>query len=314
MFQDLLNSIDDALNDFVIDMFTNLAASVDGTLRLMMILTIIIYGLAMMQGWIEQTLKGALKHLFMALVVYIFAVNVGLFTSILYELTTNAPSQLIGSVLSDSSNSTDGINGLVGDIFDIGMFTANDLIHETPWNAIGLKFSGVFAMFATVLLCGYAAYLIVLAKIAVGVLLGLAPIFIGLLMFGGTKGLFEGWLRQLLNYAIIPLLTYTILLFCIAMLQAPMDSLEAATASGDLNAGAVLPFIFSCIVGFLLLLQVMGITSAIAGGVSLSTLGSGAAAGRLAGKGFGKGYGKSKALGKAGLERIRRMRANKITN
>ena len=314
MFQDLLNNVDAALNAFVIEMFTNLATSISGTLRLMMILTIIIYGLAMMQGWIEQTLKGALKHLFMALVVYIFAINVGLFTSILYELTTNAPSQLIGSILSETSNSSNGINGFIGDVFDVGLFAANDLIHQTHWTAIGLKLSGLFAMFATILLCGYAAFLIVLAKIAVGVLLGLAPIFIGLLMFGGTRGLFEGWLRQLLNYAIIPLFTYAVLLFCIAMLEEPMSDLLAARASGNLTGGAVLPFIFSCIVGFLLLLQVMGITSAIAGGVSLSTLGSGTAAGRLAGKGFGKGYGKSKALGKAGLERLRRMRANKIAN
>ena len=65
--------------------------------------------------------------------------------------------------------------------------------------------------FGTIGLTGYSTMLIVLSKLAVAILLSVGPIFILLLIFVNTKSLFEGWLRTLLNYAIVPIFVYALL-------------------------------------------------------------------------------------------------------
>lgn len=273
MYEDLLNSVDAAIGTFVIDLVSGLSADVATTLRLMLILSIILYGFAMMQGWINTNLKEAIKHIFMGLVVYIFATNVGLFTSLTYEIFTNGPTQIISAVLAHGGGpGSNGINSFIGNAYDQGIRTAGDLMFGSGWS-IGLKIMGVLVAVATIAMCGYSAFLVVMAKIALAVLLGLSPIFIGFLMFKTTRGLFEGWLRQCLNYAIIPLLTYTIMLFCLAIVAVPVNEMQAAQNAGNITSVEVWPYIFTCGVSFLLLQQVMGIAGGIAGGVSLSTLG-----------------------------------------
>ena len=273
MYEALLNTIDAAIGAFVIDLFIGLSNDLTSTLRLMMILSITLYGLAMIKGWIATSLQEAIKHIFMAVIVYLFATQVGLFTDITYDLFTNAPNQIMGKVLSHSGGpNASGINTFIGNAYDQGIRTAADLMFGTGWS-IGLKIMGTLVAAATIALCGYAGFLVVMSKIAVAVLLGLSPLFIAFLMFKTTRGLFEGWLRQLINFALIPLLTYAIMLFCLAIVATPINDLMVAQQSGNITTTEVMPYIATCFVSFLLLLQVMGIASGIAGGISLSTLG-----------------------------------------
>ena len=52
----------------------------------------------------------------------------------------------------------------------------------------------------------YSTFLLILSKLAIALLLAVAPLILLLLIFDNTRGFFEGWLRQLANYALIPLL------------------------------------------------------------------------------------------------------------
>jgi len=274
MYQDILDRIDVAIATFVIDLFTALSSELESTLRLMMILSIILYGLAMTNGWIETSLKDAMKHIFMGIVFYIFATNVGLFSTVLFEMFTNGPAHLLAEVLrSVSSGSGSGsINTFISDFYDKGIRVSGDLMYGSGWS-VSLKFMGFAVAAAVIGLCGYSAFLVCMSKIAVAVLLGLSPIFIACLFFKTTRGLFEGWLRQLFNFALIPLLTYTVMLFCLAIVTEPSNLLADSQANGNLTSVVVWPYVFSCVVSFLLLMQVMGIAGGIAGGVSLSTMG-----------------------------------------
>jgi type IV secretion system protein VirB6 len=47
--------------------------------------------------------------------------------------------------------------------------------------------------------------LIVAAKIVLAFLLAVGPVFIGLLLFDATRGLFDGWFRATLSFALAPL-------------------------------------------------------------------------------------------------------------
>jgi type IV secretion system protein VirB6 len=121
---------------------------------------------------------------------------------------------------------------------------------------------------------GYAGMLIVLSKIAVALLLALGPAFILLLIFNNTRGLFEGWLRTLLNYAVIPAFVYTLLAFLLALAERPLANLEQNSGITQSLLDGVAPFALVTFISILLLMQVMNMAASITGGLSLSTMGS----------------------------------------
>ncbi|MGA0605245.1 type IV secretion system protein [Phenylobacterium sp. VNQ135] len=64
------------------------------------------------------------------------------------------------------------------------------------------------------------------SKIALGLLLGLGPIFLALFLFDATRGLFEGWLRATLGFAFAPLSTTLVLGLGLALLSPALAAIE----------------------------------------------------------------------------------------
>lgn len=70
--------------------------------------------------------------------------------------------------------------------------------------------------------------LLILAKLMLGLLLAIGPLFVGLLLFETTKGFFEGWLRTALGFALVPLATVVFMAGLLASLEPSLQSLAAA--------------------------------------------------------------------------------------
>lgn len=72
--------------------------------------------------------------------------------------------------------------------------------------------------------------LLILAKLMLGLLLAIGPIFVGLLLFDQTKGFFEGWLRTALGFALVPLATVVFMTGMLASLEPSLQGLAVARA------------------------------------------------------------------------------------
>ena len=70
------------------------------------------------------------------------------------------------------------------------------------------------------------------AKIVLGLLLALGPVFIALLMFDSTRGVFEGWLRAAVAFALTPLLATLALIVQLVMIEPHLVSLADMRARG----------------------------------------------------------------------------------
>ncbi|QDC36367.1 type IV secretion system protein [Sphingobium fuliginis] len=79
--------------------------------------------------------------------------------------------------------------------------------------------TGAIASFATV-------------RIIAGLLLALGPLFLAFLLFDGTRGLFEGWLRALLGAALAALAISVVLGFELAVLEPWVGDLAARRETG----------------------------------------------------------------------------------
>jgi len=65
----------------------------------------------------------------------------------------------------------------------------------------------------------------VISLVAKALLFGLAPIFISFILFERTKNMFTGWLNQLVNYSLQPILLFAFLSFFIVLLQSTVENI-----------------------------------------------------------------------------------------
>jgi type IV secretion system protein VirB6 len=122
------------------------------------------------------------------------------------------------------------------------------------------------------LLCVYTMFLIALSHVALAILLALGPFFIAMLLFETTKRLFDAWLAQLANYALITVLT----VMAAALLLQVVDSYAAQTAARGAAILTVdaLNMVLVAVLVFLFMRQVMPIASGLAGGAAFNTFGT----------------------------------------
>ena len=69
-----------------------------------------------------------------------------------------------------------------------------------------------------------AMWVYLMSLVATTFLFGLAPIFLSFILFERTKGMFNGWLSQLVNFTIQPLLMFTFISFFLVMMYQVLDT------------------------------------------------------------------------------------------
>lgn len=75
------------------------------------------------------------------------------------------------------------------------------------------------------------------AKIVLGLLLGLGPVFVAFLLFDATRGLFEGWLRAAVAFALAPLMAVLGLVVQLTLIEPHLSRLAEIRAGATLDVG-----------------------------------------------------------------------------
>jgi len=288
----LINNVDTIILAFVQGAFGSLTPIVQILWRLMFIIFIAVFGYKVIisgrfaaNDLIVNTLK--------IIVLLLIATEWDTFFLLIYNMTTDLPSDIAGQIMQGAANSLGGAavanddasaNTALSNFHDRAMGVSSNLLEAASWREWGLYLYASAVWLGSLALTGYAAMLIVLAKIAVAILLSLGPLFILLLIFANSRSLFEGWLRTLLNYAIIPIFVYALLALLLTISEIPLSDLEANTSGSTPTLTFISTFLFSAFVSVILLMQVMNIAASITGGLSLSTMGASAWGARAAGR------------------------------
>jgi len=232
-------------------------------------LYIMIWGYLQLTGRIEEPFTTGLKRILTLGVVLGVTLKMWLYNTVIVDTFYNAPTQLAAAIIgaSDPVKTVDSIweqGGAVADyLFNNGGIYLGDLSYVL---------AGIVVWVLMGLLCVYTMFLIALSHIALAILLALGPFFIATMFFESTKRLFDAWLAQLTNYALITLLT---ILVAALLLQAVNNYATQTAARGTaiLTVDAVNMVLISVLV-FLFMRQVMPIASGLAGGVALNTMGT----------------------------------------
>ncbi|MBI1302056.1 MAG: hypothetical protein GC137_10465 [Alphaproteobacteria bacterium] len=283
----LIQNVDSIILLFVQGAFGNLSPAIAIFWRAMFIIFIAFFGYKVIVSG-RFSASDLFVNTIKIIVILIIATQWDAFFLLVYGITTDLPADIAGQMIASASNSLgnntvtsiDNANIGLSLYYDRSLAVAEDVLEGAGWGEFGIYlYAGTITVVA-LLFAGYAAMLIILAKIAVAILLAVGPIFILLLIFKNTQNLFEGWLRTLINFALIPIFIYAVIAFFLILAEQPLQNLEN---NSNVNAAlftAIGPFMLISVVGFLIMGQVMMMTASITGGLSLSTMGAGAWAAR----------------------------------
>ncbi|MDB5975035.1 MAG: hypothetical protein JWR07_1795 [Nevskia sp.] len=270
VFTTFLNSVDQVVNSYLIDGYGRLRDACVTPLRLCLVIFIGVYGVLMLTGHAKLSFRDAMGRLGVVLFVYVLATSADVYTQILEGFFVKSPAAIADVVV--GGGGATGQNSAMDNFYNTGMDAGNkiwDRGHVTgPWSPF---LAAVVVYIMTLGVAAYAAFLLALAKVALAVLLILTPLFALLYLFGHTRRIFEGWLGQVIHFALVPVMVYAILGLILAIAQQNLNLLDAK--ADDATMQDVLDLALVGVVAILLLAQVMWITGGIAGGVSLTTMG-----------------------------------------
>ncbi|MDR3508368.1 MAG: type IV secretion system protein [Caulobacteraceae bacterium] len=201
-----------------------------GVLTALMTLYVALIGYQLMLGRMDLRIGDVTLTAVKLGGVLVFATQWDSYQALVFGFLFDGPAQIATQML--HSIGPDGS----GDVFD-GLQRAFDALsgassayaQHSPLQASPLLGGAGFAALA---LNGSASLLllsslgvILASKIVLGVLLATGPIFLALLLFETTKGLFEGWLRAALAFAFAPLAVTFLLAVILAILEPSLAQL-----------------------------------------------------------------------------------------
>lgn len=307
-----MTKLDAGLTSYISSTATSVIGAIGPVSGQLLILYVILYGWMMMRGMVDEPVTDFVTRMVRLAVIVGLALNMGYYNGYIVNFIWNTPEAFAAYVTGGGYVGSSNINfldQLMTDFYNLGdKFWA----YSSGMTSVDLgpKLVALLVWVAGTALTAYAAFLLILAKVALAILLGIGPVFVLLLMFEGTKRFFESWLGQALNYVMMIVLTSAAVKLILTLIQKAIpNATEIAGETGSISAA--LPPIALGVIGVLVLMQLASVASALGGGAAISTLGAGAA---LWSKTKGAAGGaKNMATGKT-LSDMRGARRQKETN
>ncbi len=260
---DILNWVNTTIQNYTHASYQALSGALAPTVKLLMALYVVIFGIAHLTGRMPFDFWRTVRHLLVMVLVTTFVTQWDFFALYFGNLFTDGPGKLMALM----SNGSSDPNALLGQVMDQGIMTAFSINQMAGWSTLGFLIVGYSVFYMTLACVAYALYLLVLSKLALAILLGLAPFFFLFLLFDATRDFFTHYVRQVFNFALIPVFTAAVLGLMLKIPQIALSRLQAVLASHNGHGGRECFFVLlSFLIVLLLLHQVTGFAAGVSGG------------------------------------------------
>lgn len=283
---EILDKLDSTTQQYAFNGYAALVHSLQIPITLAITAYIAFIGWSVLQGWSQVTVGQITKHVLKIAIAYSLAMQWSVFSAFIYNVFTNGPDELSTILMQSAGSTTAGANALLQSAFNDGIH-----IGEQLWGSGGgiiaglaMKMAAVIVWLLNFLVIGIALLEIAVAKCGLAVTLVLAPVFVLMLLWGSTKGIFDKWFSTALGFALVPLFLSAALLLVDQMMQIGLNDMSKSITDPKVKESIemIVTFVLGCIVSIGLLLKVTSIAANIASGFSVSALGTAGATGRAA--------------------------------
>ncbi|MDH6261704.1 type IV secretion system protein [Bradyrhizobium sp. BR13661] len=265
VFDTFLKEFEQPITAFVSTSVSNLASYIDGPLRVGVTLYVVLYGFAVMRGSISGPIMEFAWRAMRIVLVVLLATNSSAFQQYVTSLFFDSLPKEIGNALAGS-----GLNTNSGAPFDQlltkGIDVANKIYKQAGLTNIAP------ALIAAILLVfvaigSFLQFAILLyAKVGLGVVIALGPVFIAMALFEATRPFTEAWLRQVANFVILLVLVVALVGLMLTTVTGFID--RFGTNAGTAGEMVVAAVAISAVLGLsgYISLQLPVIAGGLAGG------------------------------------------------
>jgi type IV secretion system protein VirB6 len=196
--------------------------------------------------------------------VLTFATSWIAYQSVVWNLATGAPDEIASVLIGSKGSATVLFAQQLDGFFDAITNAASAIPAQTPTVAAATPAfaspANILSLGALIMLLGTVGVLVV-CRLALAALLIIGPVFIVLALFDGTRGLFEGWLKSVAMFALVPLLTVVMgsgALVAIAPMVAGLDQ-----AGGQIPLKTAVSILVASIIYLSLMLLIFKVAASL---------------------------------------------------
>jgi type IV secretion system protein VirB6 len=176
--------------------------SLQTALTIVLTIYVALFALSLLTGRSALRLSVLTPRMMTVGLVLTFVTSWVAYQSVVWNLAVGAPDEVATILTGGDGSATiafaqrmDGLLEVIGNVVQTA----------SPTESISAP-TNILSIAALILLLGTLGVLAV-CRLSLAALLILGPIFIALALFNGTRGLFEGWLKSVALFALVPLLT-----------------------------------------------------------------------------------------------------------
>ncbi|MFD3190102.1 type IV secretion system protein [Sedimentitalea sp. HM32M-2] len=197
-------------------------------------------------------------------------VNFNYVSNLVFLGLENVAGLLIGSITGDTGSGSDYFANRFDQMIDELADYANAIGSNLNWMAGAIM--SVVLTFLLSILGGAAALVLVLAKMVVTLLIGIAPAMIMLSLFKPTNDYFSRWLAAVLSWSLYPVViagVFSVIFGLMRVLQTAVGSPDSAS-----NIGAAIPFLALILLSLTLIAFIPAIVRTLSGDINAGLVGS----------------------------------------
>jgi type IV secretion system protein VirB6 len=198
--------------------------------------------LGLMTGRTRLTLSGMAPKVLAIGLVLTFATSWPAYHAVVYSLLVGGPEQIATALAGsggDSARFAVRLDGLLSRFADVAKALGDNApgASKALGPLAGPQMASSLVWISGMLILLGSAGALLLTRIVLALLLAIGPVFVVLALFRQTRGLFEGWLRTALLFALAPALTVLAGSAAIAVLGPLIDAIadDPASAVADLR-------------------------------------------------------------------------------
>lgn len=275
--QDAMAKVDAVVATYISSTSQDIMTAFSGAATQLLVIYVMFWGWAMMRGTINEPVMDAMNRFVRLSIILGLSTSIGLYQTYIVDFLWNTPDALAAVITGSPPTANNGqfLDNLFAQQYDFGsQFIEKAKASESFLPDFVMMIAGLVIWGFSIVIIGYAGFLLILSKFALAILLAIGPIFVLMVIFEPTKRFFEQWLGQCVNFVLLVVLTAAATKMLFGIVEAYMTAINNMNGSGsDANYTQIFPLVFLSIVSILVLLQLPSIASGLGGGVSVSTLG-----------------------------------------
>jgi type IV secretion system protein VirB6 len=280
-FTRLFCRVDELSQSFVAQTYQAIAADIRPIVIAMLGIAIAWYGWQVAAGRGNLSAYEIVSRLARAAFVALFALSWSEGFKIVYDAVIAVPDGL-GKTVIQALGQSGGLSGGGGTAASVenGITQVYQTVNETyraiasrgtGWSsAVIMGFLALVVWIIGAIFCAVCAVPIIMAKIGLAILLGLAPVLIALAVFQYTSQFFDGWVRALVQVIFIQIFVYAYLAFFLTLIKDVVANLASANRGLETAITEIGPAVVLFIVGILSVPAIASMASVIAGGSVLT--------------------------------------------